>query len=170
MATLALGCAQVPPPEVPLRVPLNRIAEEQEIYEAIFRYRMAGPDGSWHKGIFLLHFDGVDPPEDFLARFARTGLKVGKSSHGHLVGRWYYDRRTGQRATALGVGATVWISPTQVQVPGGMYCGTECADGGVYYVLKTNGRWAVTSYRVDLISSLFPGNCVSASLLPQLRV
>lgn len=147
------GCAAVPPPLLFSRSPADRVEQEDDIREAVFRYRFELMQ--W-EGTFFLSIDGKDPSDSFMARFAATNARVKKESGSYFKKDpspgWLLDRSTGEKAVSFFVGRISWISVDQVEVRGGKYCGGLCADAGIYRVARKNGRWVVEEYRQLMVS------------------
>jgi hypothetical protein len=135
------------------QVPQDLHAQEDDIREAIFRYRI-GTNKS-ESSIFL-KINGKDPSNEFMARFANSKLSVRKASGSYFkkdpFPGYLRDRKNENEAIEYSVGPVRWITATRVEVRGGMFCGGLCADAGTYQVTKTNGHWTVEKYNVKMIS------------------
>ncbi len=131
----------------------NPVAEEQDIYEAVFRYRMAQ---TGDKGTCFLSINGGDPSDDFLARFRDYKSLTAKKASGIYVDRQFphtlRDKVTGEATGVLFVGQLRWIPPDKAEVLGGSQCGGLCLNSGIYRVAKKNGRWIVESYEIRWIA------------------
>jgi hypothetical protein len=140
---LCMGCAPL----------FDRSAQEDNIRESVFRYRMAESRSS---GPFFLSIDGNDPSDAFMARFATSDRKVKKASESQYVKDpspgWLRDRSTGEQGISFSADAISWLSSDRVEVRGGMYCGGLCADAGVYRIEKKQGRWVVIEYKIKVVS------------------
>jgi hypothetical protein len=134
------------------QAPSERTRQENDIREAIFRYRMSE---SKFESIFLA-VDGRDPNDNFMKRFTKSTVPVKKASQAGVgKKRWpgyLIDPATDERAIQFSVGSIKWVSDTQVEVRGGMYCGSLCADAGIYRVTKRSDRWEVEKYDMQMIS------------------
>lgn len=136
-----------------LRSPANRAIQEEDIRESVFRYRMDLPYG---ERLFFLSIDGKDPSDTFMARFANADRKVKKASQSYFKETTprtgLRDRSTDEPGVALAVGTISWLSLNRVEVRGSMYCGSLCADGGIYRLSKKDGRWLVDGYKEEWVS------------------
>jgi hypothetical protein len=143
------GCGSLPAPLFVSRAPADRMIQEDDIREAVFRYRISSknPDSR-----VFLRIDGKDPSDTFMARFADLNPPIEKASRAHLQSAWLRDGFTGEQAVELSVGSISWISVHRVELPGRSYCGIRCADVGIYRVVKQNGHWAAKQYEVKAIS------------------
>ncbi len=147
------GCSSVLPAHLFSRVPADRINQEDDIREAVFRYRIELMQDS---GIFFLSIDGKDPSDSFMTRFADLKSGVKKDSGSYVKKEpfpgWLRDRSTDEKAVSFFVDDISWISLDRVEVRGGKYCGGLCADAGIYRVVKRNDHWVVESYEVRVVS------------------
>lgn len=136
-----------------LRSSADRAIQEDDIRESVFRYRLDHPH---REGPFFLSIDGKDPSDTFMARFASADRKVKKASQSYfkstLPRTGLRDRSTDEHGVWFSVGAISWLSLDRVEVGGGMYCGSLCADGGIYRLKKKAGRWEVESYEEKWVS------------------
>jgi len=145
-------------------------AEEEDIHEAVLRYQVKAwysdsglkPDDKDDKAsreiknrltpmIVHIQIDGKDPSAQFLERFKsekfifRPASEAGKKEMG--------------KPSVMPSGKIIfssenikWLSETHVEVSGGYYCGSLCASGNTFQVNKKNGKWEVTSARMNWIS------------------
>ena len=143
------GCNSLPVPSFILRAPADRLVQEDDIREAVFRYRISTKNSN--SRVFLM-IDGKDPSDAFMTRFTGLNPPIKKVSGAQLKAVWLRDRLTGEQAVELSVGSISWISVDRVELPGSSYCGVRCADFGIYRVVRKNGRWAVEQYEVRAIS------------------
>jgi len=152
-SVLYAGCASVPAPFFASRRPADRLFQEDNIRESIFRYRI---NESKSSGPFFLSTNGQDPSASFMARFASPKQTVTKASQSYFKKEpfpgWLRDRSTDGQGISYSVGRISWLSPDQVEVRGGMYCGGLCADGGTYRLEKKQERWVVVEYKVEWVS------------------
>jgi hypothetical protein len=128
---------------------IDRATDEDNIREAVFRYRMNEMKGD--SPIFL-SINGKDPSDTFMARFADSKKGLKKASQSYVKKDPFpslRDRATGQPGMSFSVGAITWVSSNHAEVRGGMYCGGLCADGGEYLLEKKQGHWVVTKYNVE---------------------
>ncbi len=164
------ACSEAPPPAAPVsRVPLDRVLQEDDIREVVFRYRIGNRYVEFSKSPTFLTIDGKDPSDEFMARFAGLQPPVKKGSGAYVKenpfedppgdpNKWdrmrgkLRDRSNDERAFSVHVGEISWITPTQVEIWGGTYCGWTCGDAGVFRVVKKDGRWVVEEYEQRMIS------------------
>ena len=132
----------------------SRAAEQENIWEAVFRYQF-----KQHSGVLCLSIPGKtsDPSDSFMSRFKDISPPVKKFSQfqrakSHDSQRWFSDPKTGQPMTVLSVGKITWISDDHVQVKGGYYCGSLCAGGGIFDVVRQRGVWVVSKFNLKFIS------------------
>jgi hypothetical protein len=130
-------------------LPIIRPSEEQDIYEAVFQYRIQ-QYGTNH--MFFLSIDGKDPDDEFIARFDHVKKASGSYFAKEPFPGWLRDRVTGKKTRLFWAGPARWLSQSLVEVKGGSYCGGLCADAGTYRVHKQNGRWVVESYKVEVVA------------------
>ena len=145
------GCADLPTRITLFTKPADHAAQENDIWEAVFRYRM---ELMGSRGPFFLSIDGNDPSDIFMARFAASGTRVKKYSESYFKKDpspgWLRDRSTDEKAIVLSVRPVTWISDDHAELRGDMYCGGLCADAGIYRLAKKNGRWAVEQYEAHM--------------------
>jgi hypothetical protein len=148
--------AALPQPRLPDGLPRlseDRRVEEDNIREAVFRYRI---ELEKSKRRVFLSIDGKDPGDDFMARFAALKPPAKKASGAYFKKEpfpgWLLDRSTDKRAVHLSVSSIKGLSEERVEVQGGSYCGGLCADAGVYLLVKKDGRWTVERYKVVVVS------------------
>lgn len=131
---------------------VDRATDEDNIREAVFRYRMNAISDD--NPIFL-SINGKDPSDTFMARFADSKKRVQKSSRSYVKKDpvpSLRERATGQPGMSFSVGAITWVSSSHAEVRGGMYCGGLCADEGEYLLEKKQGHWVVTKYKMEMVS------------------
>ncbi len=120
----------------------ERSAEELNIYEAIFRYRIN--HFSPVPKVFL-RVKGHDPSDEFMSRFGGEAL-ISKGSG------WI---RSSRHSVLLSTSAVVWMSGTSAEVMGSATwannCRGHCGDSGLYHLSKSLGQWRVEGY-VHLVS------------------
>jgi hypothetical protein len=143
------GCNSSPVPSFILRAPADRLVQEDDIREAVFRYRISSRNSN--SRVFLM-IDGKDPTDTFMTRFAESNPPIKKASGAQLKSTWLRDRLTGEQAVEFSVGSISWISVDRVELPGSSYCGVRCADFGIYRVVIKDGRWVVEQYEIRAIS------------------
>lgn len=148
--------AYVQGPLLRLLAPADRSIQEDDIREAVFRYRLNKFEGNDFTGSILLSIDGKDPTDQFLGRFAGSNWRVKKASGAYFAGEpfpgWLRDKSTNEKSELLHADSILWLSPDVVEVRGGRYCGGLCADAGIYRVVKNSGRWVVQLYEIKLVS------------------
>jgi len=123
----------------------NPIADEQEIYETIFQYRL---EREGFKGTLFLSINGKDPSDEFMRRFSRISRSLKKVSGSHYSAGFLLDRSTNKIGVELFINNLTWTWPNTADVRGGRYCGGRCLDSGIYRLRKQNGRWAVEEYQI----------------------
>ena len=145
------GCTYLPTRITFFSKPADHVAQENDIWEAVFRYRI---DSMGSDFPFFLSIDGKDPSDSFMARFASSRAHVKKDSGSYYAKEpspgSLRDRSTGEKAVRLSAGPVTWISSDLVEVRGGMYCGGLCADAGIYRLAKRNGLWTVEQYEARM--------------------
>ena len=170
VVSILLGaCTEAPTPPPPIsRLPPDRAVQEDEIREAVFRYRIKTRYSEFSQTPSFLSIDGKDPSDEFMARFAGSNPPVKKGSGAYVKENPFEDRggdpnqrtplegmlrdRSNDKgAFALHVGRITWITPTRAEVQGGTYCGWLCGDGGIFRAVKKNVNWMVESYEQRVI-------------------
>jgi hypothetical protein len=153
LACVLIACAAPAPPLLTVRIPPNRIFEEDDIREAVFQYLI---EIRKFPGQVFLSIDGNDPSDAFMSRFSDEKNFPTKISRSYFkkdpFPGWLRDRTTNEKGVGFNVSSISWISTIEVEVKGGSYCGGLCADAGVFKVTKKNGRWKVDYYRIRLVS------------------
>jgi hypothetical protein len=139
------GCAS--------RTAADRLIQEDDIRESVFRYRIDYPKRNCP---VFLSIDAKDPSDAFMRRFAASGRTVKKASESYFkedpAPGWLRDRSTDEEGVAFSVGPISWQSSDQVEVRGGMYCGGLCADAGIYKLKKKERHWVVVEYKELMVS------------------
>ncbi|MGC3992134.1 MAG: hypothetical protein QM796_21060 [Chthoniobacteraceae bacterium] len=135
----------------------NRLGEEDNIKEAVFRY-LFGDNASGQQNTVAAYFISVngdkDPDDAFLARFAKHIPPVKKeSASSRGEGSVVLDKATGQHGLSFYLGGIRWVSDSKVEVDGGYYEANLSASGNVYEVVHTAKRWVVTKNTMTWISS-----------------
>jgi hypothetical protein len=104
------GLASYPIPLFATESP-GRAVEEDNIREAVFRYRIIG----WKsKGPFFLTIDGQDPTDSFMARFASSKSEAYFKKE--PIPGWLRDRSTDEEGISFSVKPIRWLSPDRVEV------------------------------------------------------
>lgn len=146
------GCNSLPAPLFRSRAPVDRAAQEDDIRETVFRYRM---DRTKADGPFFLRIDGKDPTDTFMERFKNSTKIVKKATESYFKmdppPGWVRDRSTDLQGMSFSVGSISWLSPLRVEVSGGMHCGALCGDRGTYLLQNKEGHWVVIEYKVQVI-------------------
>jgi hypothetical protein len=149
-------------------VPADRNIQEDDIREAVFRYRIKTRYAEFAQTPSFLSINGEDPSDEFMARFAGSNPPVKKGSGAYVkedpqaefrvdpnkrppLEGMLRDRSNDKQAFSLQVGEISWITPTRVKVRGGTYCGWMCGDGGAFRVVKKNDVWMVEDYEQGVI-------------------
>jgi len=129
----------VPPP----LLHAERSAEELNIYEAIFRYRIN--HFSPVPNVFI-SVNGGDPSDEFISRLGGDNALIHKGSG------W---TRSSRHSILLSTHPVVWLSGTAAEVMGSATwadnCRGRCGDSGTYHLSKNLGHWRVNGY----VHSLF---------------
>jgi hypothetical protein len=152
-STFCVACASFTDSLLASQSQVDRVPEEDNIRECIFRYRM---DEYKSSGPFFLRINGKDPSDSFMARFASSKNQVKKASQSYFKKDPFpgslRDRSTDEQGILFSVSSLSWLSPDRAEVRGGMYCGGLCADAGVYRLEKKGARWVVVEYKVEMVS------------------
>jgi hypothetical protein len=82
------SCKSLPIPTLILRAPADRSIQEDDIREAVFRYRISSENPN--SRVFLM-IDGKDPTDTFMTRFAESNPSVKKASGAQLKSAWLRD-------------------------------------------------------------------------------
>ena len=122
--------------------PVDRVAAEDGIREAVFRYQLVSKGGS----NAYLSLNGKDPTDAFIGRFADLGLPLGKVSQTMVTNPFLsvVDSKTGVGGVIYHVDSIKWISDREVEVVGGSHSGGMSANEFTYTVKWRSGKWTVT--------------------------
>jgi hypothetical protein len=136
----------------------DRLSQEDDIREAVFRYQFEHNASGQQKSArayylaILVGNKDSDPPEQFIKRFAHHKPPVRKASACHWDSIKVVENRTGRPALIFGVSRITWISDTEVTVDGGYEEGNVSSSGNTYTVTMRNGKWEVTHDQMNSIS------------------
>jgi hypothetical protein len=136
----------------------DRLGQEDDIREAVFRHRFdhnaSGQQKTAHAyclSIMVGEKDS-DPLEQFMKRFAHHKPPVRKWSACHWTSIQVVENRFGRAALIFSVAQVNWISDTEVTMGGRYEEGNVSSSGNTYTVKKQNGRWTVTNDQMAIIS------------------
>ena len=155
-------------------VPSDKVAQEQDIREAVLRKEM----GDWirdaekgekeaknpnEKGVaamlnfdvFFISIDGKDPSNEFMRRFSdvpRVMKKVSQSKIRKNVIAPVVDKKTGQRGIIFSADEIDWLDKDTVEVGGGYQCAGLCSSGVRYGLKRENGKWIVKGAKTLFMS------------------
>jgi hypothetical protein len=136
----------------------NRLNQEDDIREAVFRHQFdhnaSGQQKSAHAYCLAVLVNGkdADPSDQFMQRFSHHKPPVRKASACHWTSIQIVENYTGRSALLFRVSKIIWASATEVTVDGGYDEGNVSSSGNTYTVRKQNGKWAVTSDQMNVIS------------------
>lgn len=125
---------------------VNRQIQEDRIYEAVVRDLI---ESNRLRGTVFLNIDHADLSDEFMARFASSGVTVKRTSEGYIdqrILRSRVDRSTGKAGVDLSMGSIGWLYGDRVEVQVDLICGPLCGCGGIYQLVKPRGRWTVETY------------------------
>jgi hypothetical protein len=146
----------------------DRLSQEDDIREAVFRHQFdhnaSGQQKSAHAYCLAIQSGGKDsdPSDRFMKRFAHDKPPVRKVSACHWASMQVAEKRTGRSALIFRISRLTWISDTEVSVDGGYDEGNLSSSGNTYTVRRQNGKWAVTSDKMNVVSE----NLVPAGVFP----
>lgn len=134
-----------------------RLAQEDDIREAVFRYEFRHNSSIQGKraGVYCLSVGekNADPPDGFMRRFAGYSPPVRKASdcttHPY---NGVVEKRTGKRGLLFRVRSIKWVSDAKVQVVGGYFEDGLSASGNTYTVVRTRDGWMISSAGTNWIS------------------
>ena len=104
---------------------------------------------------FYISIDGMDPPDDFLARFKdipRTVMKVSSSEIDEQYRLTVVNKQTHKPGIIFYVEKLHWKSSTDVEIEGGYHCDGLCAAGITFHLKLVKGKWKIKSERMNWIS------------------
>lgn len=128
----------------------ERIAQADDIREAVFRYQIRPYLGQI---TIFLEIEGKDPSPEFMKRFEghTPPVKPVSACEGRK-GPGVKDKETGKEGIIFSADAIRWKSDSEVAVDGGHYRDGLAATGNVYTVTRKDGKWTVTADRMLWIS------------------
>jgi biotin carboxyl carrier protein len=121
--------------------------EEEDVYEAVFRYQFANSVPPANMPAYFLQVRGVNPPADLLRRFDGNRPPV-------LAG-WRF--RTGA-GVLFKVGNIERTGEDAAAVGGGFYVGMLGASAKAYFIVRKEGRWVVEREETLWIAEAPPGS------------
>jgi hypothetical protein len=131
------------------------MAEEPNIQEAVFKYQL-DHNAAYRPDVEVLYLSvgekSVDPPDEFMLRFAEHVPPVRKVSSCVIEKNRVVDRQTGQRGLIFHVGRIKWTSDQKVEVEGGDYEHGLSSSGDSYTVVKKDGKWRVITSSIKWVS------------------
>gem|GEM_PF-2669195 len=138
-ATAIAGCSASSPGKKPVPQPFASLPEnDQEVYDAVFRYQISRWAGSSYKQWYLKLL-GHDAPPDLLQRYKAEGLEVYPRSS--------YMEGSG---VVLSISRIVSLTTSHAELAGGYAYGSLAAAFGKYHLVKKQGRWIVASFTVEI--------------------
>ena len=92
-------------------------------------------------------------PDEFMKRIAEKSPNLKRSSECEATAHGIVDKKTGQAGGYIfTVSGILWISPTDVEVSGGLRVGTTVGTSKTYYLKKENGEWQIVGEHLNSIS------------------
>lgn len=146
LVVLLVSCSRV----------VNRVSDENDIRESLFRYEFAHHRALGKPEVYFLAIGDArmlerkDPDETLMSKFANVAPRVAKGSEATWSMReGAYDTKTRESGVILFVGAVRWISDSEIRVGGGYAeYGLNAAD--FIYTLKWKwGRWVITREQME---------------------
>jgi len=135
----------------------SRLAQEDDIREAVFRYQFQHNSSIQGRraGVYCLSVreKNADPQQTFIQRFAGFRPPVRKASD--CITDPYkgvLERITGKRGLLFRVRSIKWLSDAKVQVVGGYFEDGLSASGETYTVVRTHDGWMIRSVATNWIS------------------
>jgi hypothetical protein len=132
----------------------QRAVQEDEIREAIVRYQIEKWD--LHAEVYFIEIQSKDPNKAFLQRFADIVKPVKAKSESRkkkdYISFYIEDRRTKKIGVVFYQGEINWKTGSAVEVEGGYSCASQCMAAGIYYLIKQDGRWSVTKFKIRIQS------------------
>lgn len=143
-----VGCSRV----------VNRVSDEKDICEALFRYEFTRFGAPTSNVYFLAIGDpkgvgGKDPDEAILGRFTTHTPRIARRSEAtYSLQDGATDTKTHESGIIFYAGAVRWISDLEVEIAGG-YVEAGRSAAGYTYVLKWKwGRWVVDRTQIQWIA------------------
>lgn len=141
---------------VPTSQRSDKLADEQDIKEAVFRYQFEHNGSGLQKNAkvyFLSLNQGRDPSDDFMNRFRDHVPPVRKVSQASMSAEGVIDKRTRERGLLFRItGGVQWLSENEVEVAGGYFESGQSASRSVYNVRRVNDKWAVQKEKIKRVS------------------
>jgi hypothetical protein len=135
------------------------------VQEAVFRFQFKRNASVQQDraAVYFLAFndpiarEAVDPPDEFIARFARSRPRVARFSEaGRVDGGWVVDKKTGEGGIIFFVSDVRIIGRDTAEARGG-YLEDRRSGSRNTYRLKLGWRgWAIVEARLDGISNKEP--------------
>lgn len=120
--------------------------------ETVFRY-MLDQYGGRTANVYLSLDEGKDPPPALLSRFDQPASRVLAASMSEIArDSSVIHKKSGKRGILLTIWAVQRVDDQTMDVFGGYYIGNLGAEGSVYRVTKTDGKWIVQSCKQQWIS------------------
>ena len=92
-------------------------------------------------------------PDEFMKRIAEKIPNLKRSSECEAITDGIVDKKTGQKGGYIfTVSNILWISPTEVEVSGGLRVGTTVGTSKTYYLKKDGAKWQVVGEHLNSIS------------------
>lgn len=137
------------------------VSEETDMQEVVFRHQFASNGSGFADTTAKFFFlaivvvdsnhhvkSSADPSDEFMTRFSSNKPPVKKYTQATIQpSGGVYDKDSGLRGLLFRVGQIRKTSETEAEVEGGYYAGGLNAEGDVFYLRRSNGRWWV--YRVQ---------------------
>ena len=121
-------------------------ADDDDIREAVFRYQISKNETE----VYFLQIDGADPSTEFMKRFEGHDPPVKPKSACVAEGA-AQDKETKKHGAILSVGK-VTRAADGATVQGSVYWAPLAAVGGTYTLVRKDGKWVVTGFKMEWIS------------------
>jgi hypothetical protein len=123
---------------------LSRTKEEENIAEAVFRYKFEdSSDGRKFSVYFLWLGDERDPNGDFMERFTGHDPPVKGVSQSVKVSDGVKDKETGELGVIYGIPHIQWLNDSEIDVSVSKFVWGWGQYGYVCRVVRDNNRWMV---------------------------
>jgi len=142
----------LPVPTSPRR---DRLADEQDIKEAVFRYQFDHNGSGQQKNakVYFLSINQTsDPGDDFMNRFKDNKPPVRKVSQATVSADGVVDKRTRERGLLFRITGVQWLHENEVEVTGGYFESGQSASRSVYNVKRVNDKWVVQKEKLKRVS------------------
>jgi len=125
---------------------------DEDIYEAVFRYQIQTWD--LNADSYCLEVMGKDASKDLLERLKPLPVKAasGCRTRKRFYRKYVVDKKSGKISVIFDLSRITWLTPTEVKVEGGHYCGDQCMAGGTYRVALEGAHWIVKDFDVRVMS------------------